>query len=370
MAELWELICHHTYHGIPGVVADLSPLGASHGQAKGLADGDFLADGVTPGSGAVQFYKQDGRIHIPAEADAWRSLGGIKGEVTLRRSAALHAFLIAGNSFQFYIRSDMLNGWFSSYPLQYAQVNSAWDPVTAPYLVPTGQWVTLGFLHDGFGTMELYADDQVVARRTGTYAPVKPADGYGVSIGNSLSGGAFANGEIDDVKIWRLNPRRLNDDFFARPMDDETAECWKGFLAEIEAAFRRHPDCAQRLKAALMSALEGFIRQAATKGPETRQHLENSAREYHRLWRADAVDGPEMAKVFADLIAWLKLVGLDLSADPALAALATSDCLKLILAEIKPPDCDKQAVRLLESIAKSFGVTAHRPSDSTRESPA
>ena len=92
MAEIWELICHHTYRGIPGVVADVSPLGASHGQAKGLANGDFLADGATPGSGAVQLYKQDGRIHIPAEADAWHSLGGIKGEVTVRRSAALHAF--------------------------------------------------------------------------------------------------------------------------------------------------------------------------------------------------------------------------------------------------------------------------------------
>jgi len=355
MAELWELICHHTYRGTPGVVADLSPSGASHGLAQGLASGDFLTDGAMPGSGAVQFYKASGRIHIPAEADPWRALGGIKGEVTLRRNPSGSGFLIASNSFQFYIRSDMLNGWFSSYPLQYAQVNSAWDPVAAPYLVPASQWVTLGFLHDGFGTMELYADGQVVARRSGSYAPVNPADGYGVSIGNSLSGGDFANGEIDEVKIWRLNPRRLNENFFARPMDDEAAECWKRFLAEIAEAFRRHPDCAERLIAAFGSAMDNIIRLAMSKGPETRSRLEASAREYQRLWRAGEVDSPEMAKLFADMIAWLKLAGVDLTTDPALAALANSECLRLILTEINPPDCDKQAIRLLESIADSLG---------------
>ena len=59
MAELWELICHHTYGGIPGVVVDLSPRATSHGQVFGLDDGDFLADGLATGSGAVRFYKQD-----------------------------------------------------------------------------------------------------------------------------------------------------------------------------------------------------------------------------------------------------------------------------------------------------------------------
>jgi hypothetical protein len=76
MAELWELICHHTYGGIPGVVVDRSPLAASHGQVFGLDDGDFLADGVAPGSGSARLYKQDGRIRVPTEAIPWRSING------------------------------------------------------------------------------------------------------------------------------------------------------------------------------------------------------------------------------------------------------------------------------------------------------
>ena len=49
MAELWELICHHTYRGIPGVVVDTSPHQASHGRAIGLDNSDFLADGGASG---------------------------------------------------------------------------------------------------------------------------------------------------------------------------------------------------------------------------------------------------------------------------------------------------------------------------------
>ena len=53
MADIWELICHHTYTGIPGVIVDTSPPAASYGIARNLSDANFLADGVAPGSGAV-----------------------------------------------------------------------------------------------------------------------------------------------------------------------------------------------------------------------------------------------------------------------------------------------------------------------------
>ena len=69
--------------------------------------------------------------------------------------------------------------------------------------------------------------------------PVNAPGGAGLSIGNALrSGGLSCNGEIDEVKIWRLNPRRIEDEFYARPMDRETAECWRRFRREIEDAFR------------------------------------------------------------------------------------------------------------------------------------
>ena len=158
MAELWELICHHTYRGIPGVVVDLSPCAASHGQAFGLDDSDFLADGSATGSGSVRFYKQGGRIRVLAEAIPLALDLGVKAEVTLRRQPSM-GFIIDSDAFQFHIRGNTFDSpvaWFSSYPTQYSEISSAFDPVgPQPYRVPNGQWVTLGFMHDGFGTMEL-----------------------------------------------------------------------------------------------------------------------------------------------------------------------------------------------------------------------
>ena len=234
MADLWELICHHTYGGLPGVVVDLSPRAASHGQAFGLDDGDFLTDGLGTGSGAVRFYKPDGRVRVPTEAIPWQSIVGVKAEVILRRQPSL-GFIIDSDAFQFHIRGNTLDtpvAWFSSYPQQYSEISPAFDPVgPTPYRIPAGQWVTLGFMHDGFGTMELYADGQVVAQRSGVYGPVTAPGGAGLSIGNARTGGLFFNGEIDEVKIWRLNPRRIEDEFYSRPMDRETIECWKRFQA-------------------------------------------------------------------------------------------------------------------------------------------
>ena len=76
MAELWELICHHTYRGIPGVVVDLSPRAASHGQAFGLDDSDFLADGSATGSGPCASTSKAAEYAFlprrPLAVDHWR----------------------------------------------------------------------------------------------------------------------------------------------------------------------------------------------------------------------------------------------------------------------------------------------------------
>ncbi|MGH6825982.1 LamG-like jellyroll fold domain-containing protein [Methyloceanibacter sp.] len=359
MAALWELICHHTYRGIPGVVVDLSPSGASHGQVFGLDDGDFLADGLATGSGAVRFYKQDGRIRVPTEATPWQSVVGVKGEVTLRRQPSI-GFIIDSDAFQFHIRGNTLDmpvAWFGGYPNQNAEISTVFDSVgPQPYRIPSGPWVTLGFMHDGFGTMELYADGEVVARRTGVYAPVKSPGGAGLSIGNALSsGGLSCSGEIDDVKIWRLNPRRIDDEFYSRPMDRQTAECWKRFRQQIEDAFQRHPDCAKQIGRLVQEAVDSFIRQANAQGPETQSRLLRAAKEYNRLWREGKIDSPEMADVFIDLIGWLRIAGIAPDDNAALASLKNSACWQLILGELTPLDCDRQFMTLLRVVTDNLG---------------
>jgi len=105
MGHRLELICHHVYAGWDGVPIDLSDHD-SHGQAIGK---DYLPDGIAPGSGAVRFWRPGSRIGVPA-VKAWRSLGGIKVEVTARRRTTPilvddHQTLVTGHdSFSFFNR--------------------------------------------------------------------------------------------------------------------------------------------------------------------------------------------------------------------------------------------------------------------------
>ena len=76
------------------------------------------------------------------------------------------------------------------------------------------------------------------------------------------------------------------------------------------------------------------------KGPETQARLRHAAQHYAQLWHKGHVGGPQMVKALAELSAWLRLVGLAPDANPALAAFLDSRCLRTVMAEIKPPDCD------------------------------
>jgi hypothetical protein len=149
--------------------------------------------------------------------------------------------------------------------------------------------------------------------------------------------------------------RRIEDEFYARPMDRETAECWRRFRREIEDAFRRHPDCARQISEAAKSAVDSFIRQANAQGPETQSRLKRAAKEYNRLWRGGKVDSPEMVDVFLDLIGWLRIAGVAPEDNAALAALRNSACWQLILGELTPLDCDRQFMTLLRTVADNLG---------------
>jgi hypothetical protein len=357
MAE-WELICHHTYSGIPGVVVDRSPTGSSYGRAINLADGDFLPDGASPGSGAVRFDNAaDGAVHVSAEASAWRSLPGLKGEATVRRLPGGVNFILDSNSFRFFIRSDGLSGWFNSYPLQYAAITSTLDPLgSQPYTVPVNSWVTLGFMHDGFRTLELSADGEVVARLTRAYEPINPIDSAGIRIGNTLSGGGSLLGEREEVKIWRLNPRRMYDEFHARPMNAEAANCWKIFEESLQAALRRHPDCVERLAIELRNAVRGGLQTILANGPAVTERLRSSAEIYEKLWRTGNIGTSDMAECLAGLIQWLRAAGMDAEQNPAFNALVNSECFGIIVSEINPLECDPQFIHMMESTGRRLST--------------
>jgi hypothetical protein len=174
-----------------------------------------------------------------------------------------------------------------------------------------------------------------------------------LNIGNAATGGLFCNGEIDDVKIWRLNPHFVDDNFSARPMDPATAECWRRFRTALDAALLANPDCAKKLLGDVRAAMDNFLRQVIAKGPESKHHLKACAREYEHHWRSGTVDAPKMIDAFVDFLHWLRLVGISLDTDPTLAALAASPCFQEVLAKMPPFDCDHKLMHLLRSVANA-----------------
>ncbi len=359
MASTFELICHHTYSGFGGFPLDLSGHD-SHGQLP--EDTELLPDGVAPGSGAWRFPRLESRIRVPT-SEAWQPLGGIRVEVTARRDypQTHNQTLIAGhNSFSFYIANSLLYATFrtvkSTYPLQNIDglISSTHAlPELGPYRLPRGEWMTLGFIHDGLDTMELYVNGRTVARRTGLLAGVPPVGPLGVSIGNEPDRNEPLTGEIDEIKVWRLNPHIMDEQFFSRPVDKTVANCWERFLRSLAEALDRHPDCARLIQRTINEAVDRLRRTIIARGPETRERFERTSREYLQLWRAGKLDSPEMDKLFADWCTWLRLVDISIEDDPALQELLRSNCLRRVLARCEPLDCDPQLAALLQLIMRN-----------------
>ncbi len=360
MADFWELICHHTYSGVPGVVVDRSPVGASHGRAWNLNDSNFQDDGASIGSGCVNFGQNDSFIEVKTDNSVWHSLSGIKGEAVICLDEAKPGWKIIATSpndgsFHFGVSGDLsLHFWFHT--LAGWGVISTKSNSTGPsqYQMPLGRWITLSFLHDGLGRREIHADGEIVA--SANHSELRPLAQMaigGLRIGRAEWGGHFP-GRIDDLKIWRVNPLFVEEQFLSRPVDSATADCWKRFFKEIEAAFQRHPQCAEELAHLLRSVLDELTGLAIANDPEAKLHLARSAREYDRLWRTGQVNSPKMVKVFSELIDWMRNAGINVATTPTFLRLINSECLSLFLSEIKPPDCDLQVAGLLKSIQEKL----------------
>jgi hypothetical protein len=240
------------------------------------------------------------------------------------------------------------------------------SPGFQEYLVPYGKWVTLGFIHNGFDTMELYADGQLIARRTNLLGAVPSVGPLGVCIGNEPEGNdTHWDGDIDEVKVWRVNPHAMDEEFFSRPVTDDVARCWARFFRSLAMALEQNPDCARQIQAAIRNALDRVRRTIIGKGPETRARYFRTSHDYLQLWRAGKLDSPQMAELCADWCAWLRLVGVSLRDDPALRVLLESDCLKKIVADCEPLNCDPQFCALVGLMVENCGqwLAPERKSD-------
>jgi hypothetical protein len=342
MADPWELILHHTYTGTPGVVCDQSPGRGSHGVAVNLADSDFLVNGVAAGSGAVTFHP--GSSIRVSSSNSWRPLGGIRGEFVCNLDSSVgQNTLIDGGSFRVaQLSPGSYGAWFTSAAEHYGIFGSA------PF-VPTGRWITLGFGCDGASTMELYVNGAPINQIT---MPMRPIDATAsVSIGSNAAGQYGVAGRIDDVKIWRINPHRVGQEFTSRPVDERVKNCWAQWSRALGTALHDNPGCAIRLRDLLIRAVQSIVRDGLNAGDQTRARWQDASDTYRKLWAGGSL--ADIAPLMADLMSYLQLVGPDPSRNPDVATLLNDSCVETILRRVPKIDCDPQFTHLGDALKKT-----------------
>lgn len=342
MAELWELVLHHSYAGTPGVVFDQSPGRGGHGVAVNIADTDFLRDGAAERSGAVRI-RPNSRIDVPG-AQAWRPLSGIRIEVVCICDEATGGSLVVGHNFGFGVH----NGDMSSSHGFANGGGGGFRTGQSGDVVPIGEWITVAWTYDGALHADFSLNGTVVKQFTNLNAPW-PEVGrvtIGCRMGPDGPSGHFT-GRIDDVKVWRLNPHRINDEFTGRPMDESVRNCWAEWFRKLHDLSRNDAECADSFATLLNEALRSSVADLITSGAATRPEFIEAMRRYRYLWAEGRLD--EMPAVLADLMALLRQLGVDPNNNAAVQALRNDDCVRRIV-DALPIDCDSKFTNMINGV--------------------
>jgi hypothetical protein len=346
MADPWELVLHHTYSGTPGVIFDQSPSRRSPGQPVGLSDADFLTDGAAPGSGAVRFHSASNMIRIPA-SQSWAPMGGVRIEMVCSTDLVrTGGTLVTGDSFDFRANGD---GYFSG---QFGEVSGGSSGFSEggsdPRPVPAGDWMTLGLQYQPSGVQVSFNGTVVTQGDDWNGALASTA---GVIIGNDTSGQHGLIGRIDDLKIWRLNPQAIGDDFTGRPMDPGVAACWSEWTRKLDALTRSDPHCAHIVFTLIERAFASVMADFARMPQTVRQAVADAGVRYQELWSEGRL--AEIPAVLADMVALLRNAGFQPRNNADMQALQGNDCTGRILRELSI-DCDSDFTDMINGVAETF----------------
>jgi phage tail protein X len=337
-----ELICQQRYRA-QGVPVDLSPY-RNHGSAT---DTTTVGDPAL-GHDVIVFSNPDSQVAIGLGTfGAWSPLIALKVEVVARLNpgASLELPLVEGDgSFSFYVNQTFLA----------ASVDTASGTpmyVRASNPVPANSWVTLGFYHDGFATMQL-AMDGVVVGQTSVTAGVPPVQGGGVIIGNTNAGSRPLLGEVDEVRIWRLDPNAIRREFLCRHYSAQTAACWEAIASAVNAWAQAQPAQAAAIAVLINGQMAGKVRALLGLPPAKQAELRAILTHFAELWCSGPIDGTQMRDVLRQWFAALTANGvapsLDLTAGElqGLTNMATAQGLTL--------DCDPAGIRFLQLVQQEL----------------
>jgi len=195
-----RLILWHTYRN--GLAFDLSE-NRNHGQ---LTD---VALGSGPFSSALQFEGGDSAVRVKP-SPSLTNLREVRAQVHFFWDPSApndrrHNLIEGHLAFAMFVNPDgSLQGTILN------QLGSWEGATSAPGVVPTGEWHTAEFVHDGIGHCSLYLDGHVLAEGFSSPGPVRSVGPNGVAIGHwpEQPGQYTLEGYIDMVKVWCDDPVR------------------------------------------------------------------------------------------------------------------------------------------------------------------
>jgi hypothetical protein len=342
----WELVLDHSYTGLPGVVFDQSPARAGHGIADGIAESDFLLDGAAPRSGAVRM--RGGTRSIRADLGPHSAIsGGVAIDMVCSREALeQEGTLIESEVFTVEVYpARTFQGWFLT------EGGSQGFGETVPFGSPLNDWNTVSVLYDGWQFLDVSVNGELVVTfpDRGNYWPLLP--GRHVAIGNRLNRTNGLRALVDDVKIWRLNPQRVDNNFRRRPVFNNVSTNWANWGRILVLIFRDDMECAAEIRRLLESALGALHR--AVPNDDGYDHWESSAQEYQKAWDTNKLD--KIPPIATATLHWLREQGVDPMNLPEVKALFQSRCFKkLVDRTISPDNSDPAFHNMILGIAQGY----------------
>jgi len=273
---VWELICHHEYCW-GTIAADRSPWHS-----------DGIPAGVQPLPGSqvgLTFSTPQSKIAIPRKAgDPWGYLHALNVEIIARFAQAGGTLIDGRQSFRI---------WMTNQHTVVAEVPGGSFALTG---LPMGQWASITFQHNGFNQMGGgYSYPIPAGSGPGGGGGAQPTTGQvpgvgpqGVLIGNRIGNpGEHWRGDIAMVKVWRSNPRTMNNEFLARPLDPALSACWTEFIRKFNEALRNNPNCLEWLMSTVKQLQQKFTQALAQKSQEKIAEFRKMCLEYRDLhyWR-------------------------------------------------------------------------------------
>jgi hypothetical protein len=337
MAEQWELLLHHAYNGTPGVIFDQSPRRSSPGKAVNLTDDRFLRDGREFGAGAVDL-SGGGFIAVEPGPD-WFPFLGFKIEFQFARNQVAGSFdhlFNGGNAFSAEIRGDILNVFIP---------HEGGAAILRGFNIPAAVWQTITVTFDGVSTATLHVDDDEVSRVDRVFGKLVAPTSFVIG---------QMNGQVDDIKLWRLNPHRIGTEFNGRPMDPTVIDCWKQFIRRLVDALKilgeENSECQEFLQRTAERILYGGLGRVLTHSDVTRSLVLESSAEYKQLWAEGNLSA--ISDTLRRLIDGLQSEGIDLGQDPDLVALLQSSCWQRLLELLGSFECDEQFTDMFAGVVR------------------